>query len=48
MMIMQALTGEAPFMANPAYMDAERHEAVYAHCTIPISMLTSYTLATHF
>ena len=48
MMIMQSLTGEAPFMANPAYMDAEHSEAVYAHCTIPISMLTSYTLATHF
>ena len=48
MMIAYALTGAAPFMANPANMDVEAKEAVYAHCTLPLSMVKDYSLATHF
>ncbi len=48
MMIMNSLSEEGAFMANPAYMDENGNEAIYAHCTVPVSMLSSYSLATHF
>ena len=48
MMIAYGLTGQAPFMANPASMDINTREAVYAHCTLPFSMVKDYTLDTHF
>lgn len=48
MTLIRALTGEASFMANPSEFDLAKKEAIYAHCTCPMSMLTSYTLATHF
>lgn len=48
MALIQALTGKPSFMANPSEMDLEAKEAIFAHCTCPLSMVTSYTLATHF
>ena len=48
MAIIQKLTGQPSFMANPEAMDLEKKEALYAHCTCPFSMLESYCLMTHF
>ena len=48
MAIDKALTGQNGFMANPAEFDFVKNEAIYAHCTCPLTMLSSYTLATHF
>jgi L-fucose isomerase-like protein len=48
MLLVSALTGEAPFMANPASVDAERNQVVLAHCTVPRRAVGHYSLQTHF
>ena len=48
MAVMEALTGQAGFMANPSCMDPVASEIVFAHCTLPIDMPDSYSLTTHF
>lgn len=48
MTILEALTGQAGFMANPSCMDPEADEIIFAHCTLPIDMPDSYGLTTHF
>lgn len=48
MAVMEALTGQAGFMANPSCMDPEASEIIFAHCTLPIDMPDSYNLTTHF
>lgn len=48
MAILQELTGQSGFMANPSRMDPEASEIVFAHCTLPINMPDSYELTTHF
>lgn len=48
MYLAKLLTGQSSFMANPAYIDVDKKEAIYAHCTCPFDMLSSYSLPTHF
>jgi len=48
MLLLFLLTGEAPFLANPAAVDAERDRVVIAHCTVPTRAVTGYRLQTHF
>lgn len=48
MAVLEALTGQAGFMANPSCMDAENNEIIFAHCTLPIDMPDEYALTTHF
>lgn len=48
MMIGNALTGISGFQANPSRINPETGEIVFAHCTIPLNMLTGYTYNTHF
>ncbi|MCF0112707.1 MAG: hypothetical protein HUJ60_01870, partial [Bacilli bacterium] len=48
MALAQAITGQPSFMANPERFDFATKEAVYAHCTCPLSMLDRYELMTHF
>lgn len=48
MTVLEALTGEAGFMANPSCMDIEKEEIIFAHCTIPVNMVDSFYLTTHF
>lgn len=48
MTVLNALTGESGFMANPSCMDPEKSEIIFAHCTLPIDMPDSYSLMTHF
>lgn len=48
MAVLEALTGQAGFMANPSCMDPEAGEIVFAHCTLPIDMPDKYELMTHF
>lgn len=48
MMIAQALTGVSGFQANPASIDPENGEMLFAHCTIPLNMVERYELDTHF
>ena len=48
MVILNALTGGSGFMANPSWMDSEKKEIIFAHCTLPIDMPDDYNLTTHF
>ena len=48
MVVMSTLTGQPCFMANPSRIDMDRKEIVLAHCTLPLSMVDSYSLTTHF
>lgn len=48
MAVMQVLTGEPVFMANPSEVDVLSNQLIVAHCTVPLTMTDSYTLHTHF
>lgn len=48
MAISQSLTGVAGFQANPATINPETGEMLFAHCTIPFNMVERYELDTHF
>ena len=48
MMICQALTGVTGFQANPARIDVENGQMLFAHCTVPFNMVTDWQYDTHF
>lgn len=48
MMITRALTGCSGFQANPATINPETGDILFAHCTIPFDMVKHYELDTHF
>lgn len=40
--------GTFGFQSNPSKIDVERGEMVFAHCTIPLNLINSFSLDTHF
>ena len=46
--VLEALTGQPGFMANPSRLAPEKGEVVFAHCTLPLSMPARCALTTHF
>ena len=48
MMVGRAVTGLSGFQANPSSIDPESGEIVFAHCTVPLDMVSGYSLDTHF
>ncbi len=42
------LTGQTPWMANPAQLDEVNNKIIMAHCTVPRSMVQDYGLRSHF
>jgi L-fucose isomerase-like protein len=48
MKIAQSLIGISGFQANPASVNPETGEMLFAHCTIPFNMVEHYGLDTHF
>ena len=48
MMMVRALSGVSGFQANPASINPETGQIVFAHCTIPLDMVERYELDTHF
>ena len=48
MIIARKLLHTSAFQANPAYIDIEKGEMLFAHCTIPLDMTERYELDTHF
>ena len=48
MIIGRSLTGVSGFQANPAHINPETGEMLFAHCTIPLNMVERYELDTHF
>ena len=48
MHIVNKLTNRSSFMANPSKINYEDNSIMLAHCTVPLNMITSYKLMTHF
>lgn len=48
MMIGRAVSGVSGFQANPSSIDPETGEIVFSHCTVPLDMVSSFGLDTHF
>jgi L-fucose isomerase and related proteins len=48
MLVGQAITGRATFMANPAQIDVEKGTAIFAHCTIAPCLVTDFALRSHY
>ncbi|RDE13399.1 MAG: fucose isomerase [Candidatus Thorarchaeota archaeon] len=48
MLLAKMLTGLPSFMANVASVDLELNTAVFAHCTVPLSMTEGYETTSHF
>lgn len=48
MAVGNALTGVSGFQANPSRIDPEKGEMLFAHCTIPLNMISRYSFNTHF
>lgn len=48
MMISKALTGHTGFQANPARIDTGSGQILFAHCTIPLDIVSECTFDTHF
>ena len=48
MAVLGALTGEPLFMCNPSQFNTKEGYAIFAHCTIPVTMLKNFCLNTHF
>ena len=48
MKMAQSLVGVSGFQANPASIDPETGEMLFAHCTIPLNMVERYEFDTHF
>lgn len=47
-MVARALFGCSGFQANPASVNVETGEILFAHCTIPLDMVQRYELDTHY
>ena len=48
MAVGNALTGVSGFQANPSRIDPEAGEILFAHCTVPVNMVSGFTFNTHF
>ncbi len=48
MYLLQKITGQPGFQANPSRIDTDKNEIIFAHCTLPIDMADSYEVMTHF
>ena len=48
MHIVNSLTNRSSFMANPSKFNYDDHSLMLAHCTVPLNMVTSFKLMTHF
>ena len=48
MVIAKEYINSSSFQANPSRIDLDNNEILFAHCTVPFSMLDSYRLDTHY
>ena len=48
MHLVNSLTNRSSFMANPSKFNYEDQSVMLAHCTVPLNMVTSFKLMTHF
>jgi len=48
MFLAYQLTGQMPFMANPAAIDKKKDEIQFAHCTVATDISKDYIIRSHF
>jgi L-fucose isomerase-like protein len=48
MFLAYKLTGEIPFMANPAAINSKEDDIIFAHCTIATAITDKFILRSHF
>lgn len=48
MAIAKEISSHSSFQANPSQINVNDNTILFAHCTVPLDMLTSYTFKTHF
>ncbi len=48
MMIINYLTGNIPFMANPVSLNTNNNKVKFAHCTIATNSVNNYIIRSHF
>ena len=48
MHVLNKITNQVGFQANPSRIDIENKKMALAHCTLPFDMTTKYSLDTHF
>ena len=48
MMVAQAVSGCSGFQANPARIDVETGQMLFAHCTVPFNIVENWRYDTHF
>lgn len=48
MFLAHQLTGKMPFMANPAAIDKNKDEILFAHCTVATDISSDYIIRSHF
>ena len=48
MHVLNKLTNQVGFQANPSRIDVENKKMILAHCTLPLNMVDKYNLDTHF
>ena len=48
MSVVRQIAGVSGFQANPSRIDSKTGEIVFAHCTVPLDMVTRYEYDTHF
>jgi L-fucose isomerase-like protein len=48
MLWVKNLLDETPWMANPARVDVAQDRLLVAHCAVPLRMVASYRLRSHF
>ncbi len=48
MAVLGSVAGEPVFMCNPSRFDTRTGQAVFAHCTVPVTMLERFCLNTHY
>ncbi len=48
MLVLHLLTGQTPFMGNVVNINLQKNTVTLAHCTVPLKMVESYSITTHF
>ncbi len=48
MLLARMITGQDSFMANVVSLDIDQNTVVFAHCTVPTSIVKEYDIMTHF
>lgn len=48
MSILKDIVGSPGFQANPSRIDYDHNQIIFAHCTLPLHMTTSYETMTHY